>query len=134
MTRKVDLPTPEQLATAIQHLRDAAQLHGHRPTVTALAQQLGLSNPTFWRRFPQEAAQIAALGGAHTAIRQPETFSPANATHNDQVAALSRENRQLKQHLEHAIANIARLTLENHQLQRDLEAATKITRLHAETH
>jgi hypothetical protein len=42
---------------------------------------------------------------------------------------MHRDNQNLAEHLELAIANIQRLTLENHQLRSALEAAHKVTRL-----
>lgn len=42
---------------------------------------------------------------------------------------LRQDNHDLREHLDMAAANIQRLALENQQLRRQLEAATKVTRI-----
>ncbi|MGH3949450.1 MAG: hypothetical protein ACRDSE_10030 [Pseudonocardiaceae bacterium] len=89
----------------------------------------GLSNTTFRRHFPDIAREVGE-GRRTPATDVPE--SPAAAEHAQLVgrnAKLRRENRLLRDHLDLAVANIARLTLRAHRLQSELEAATTVSRI-----
>ena len=117
MTRRVPLPSCEQVTSTLDRLRAS----GPSVTVTALARELGLTNPTFWRHFPDLARQVVDSA-------RP---GPPNPTDDDaaRLTRLTRDNRQLQHDLQQATANIARLTLENHRLRNDLEAATGLRHL-----
>jgi hypothetical protein len=122
VTGRVTQPTVDDIQLAIHHLTEAT---GKPPTVLALAGQLGLSNTTFRRHFPDIAADLKQR-------RARDPASPAAAASRfDQLqhdnAALRRDNRQLREHLDLAAANIQRLTLENHRLRQQLEATAKVT-------
>jgi regulator of replication initiation timing len=54
-------------------------------------------------------------------------------TLQEQNAKLRQDNATLTEHLEMAVANIQRFTLENRQLRKELESATKITRINTKT-
>lgn len=127
MSRKIQLPA---IAT-VEHVRSEmsaeAEAAGKRPTVSELARRLGLTNTTFWRHFPQIAADIAALRRSTPAPR-PE---PADS-HTARIAVLTRDNQELRANLALAIANIQRITIENHQLREQLEQQAKV--VHIPTH
>jgi len=123
MSRRVQLPTEAEVRTALTQLCDHADQHHTRPTVTALARRVGLTNTTFWRYFPQQARELVD----RTRVEPADDDRGGNGT--DRVAALTRDNQQLREHLDLATANIARLTLENHHLRTTLEAATAVTQL-----
>src|SRR5699024_375673 len=59
MTRPVQLPSEAEVRIAIEELRSATQ--NNTITVKQLAQQLGLTNPTFWRHFPDIAQEVADI-------------------------------------------------------------------------
>jgi AcrR family transcriptional regulator len=131
VTRPVDLPTNDEVLRAKTDLLAQAHASGARPTVVALARRLGLSNPTFWRHFPdiaREVADHARNASAHDT--SPETRSPIQQL-QQRVAHLTAANQTLTEHLELAVANIQRLTLDNHRLRLELEAAANITHLPA---
>ena len=121
MTRRTILPTVDDIRLAIHDLTEAT---GKPPTVLVLASRLGLSNTTFRRHFPDITADL----------KQRRSCDPASAadavSRFDELkrdnAALRRENRQLREHLDLAVANIQRLTLENHRLRQQLEAAANV--------
>jgi predicted transcriptional regulator len=124
MSRKIELPT---IAT-VEHVRSGmiteAEAAGTRPTVSEIARRLGLTNTTFWRHFPEIAADIAALRRS-TPTPRPE---PANS-HTARIAALTRDNQELRANLALAIANIQRLTIDNHQLREKLEQQAKVVHI-----
>lgn len=133
MSRRVDLPSDHAARQAMAALLDEAASGGTTPTVVELARRLGLTNSTFWRRFPDLANELRATARTPT----PEiSTSPAAKRYADleqRNAELTRDNRQLAEHLDLAVANIQRLTLDNHGLRQALEAANKVTRIDTKT-
>jgi AcrR family transcriptional regulator len=101
---------------------------GKRPTVSELARRLGLTNATFWRHFPEIAADIAADIAALRRSTRAARPEPADS-HAARIAALTRDNQDLRANLALAIANIQRLTVENQQLREKLEQQTKIVHI-----
>lgn len=127
MSRRVLVPAEATVQAAISDIRGEAAQRGRKPTVTALASRVGLTNATFWRHFPDLARELVDTARAQSMTPpQPESTRP-----RDDRAALARENRRLADHLDLAVANIARLTHENHQLRQAVEAAANVTRLNS---
>ncbi|AXB45273.1 hypothetical protein [Amycolatopsis albispora] len=124
MTRRVALPSLDEVRAAIGHLAEAA---GKPPTVVALARHLGLANTTFRRNFPDITTDLHPLRSPSS----PE--GPIGVSQFEQLKRdndkLRRNNHDLTEHLEIAVANIQRLTLDNDKLQRQLEAAADVTRI-----
>jgi transposase-like protein len=130
----ISTPTPEQARRACDEVIAQAGAIGRRPSVLAVARRLGLSNTTFRRHFPDIAREVS------DARRTPPTDdtpgSPAASEHAKLVARntkLRRDNRQLREHLDLAVANIQRLTLQAHALRQQLENATNVTRIDPRT-
>ena len=129
MSRRVDLPDEHTVRAAMTALLDKSATAGTTPTVVALATRLGLTNSTFWRHFPDIATELRAT------VRTPNPAAPASpaarrlAELEQRNAELTRDNRQLTEHLDLAVANLQRLTLDNHKLRQALEAAGKVTRI-----
>jgi len=126
MTPRTSLPSQQQvLAAQTALLAECAEL-GTRPTVIALARRLGLTNPTFWRHFPQNGEQVAAAGrqrpGKDQAPGRLQTLEQANS-------GLRRGNHELATALRLAEAVIQRLAVENHQLREQLESARRVTNI-----
>jgi hypothetical protein len=123
------LPSEAQVRQALTEL--AAQPGAGQPTVLALAQSLGLANGTFWRHFPEIARDVADQ--RRTAARLDRATSAQNLSDNgnppSELTRLRRNNRELTDQIEVAIAHLQRLTLENHALREELEHSRKITRL-----
>jgi hypothetical protein len=127
VTRRTELPSDEQVHRAKTELLAEAHAAGTRPTVIALARSLGLTNPTFWRHYPDIAREVAGLARSPAPAAQSAATAGGGLTDlKDRNAELRRANRRLTEHLELAVANIQRLTLDNHQLRRELEAAAKV--------
>lgn len=131
MTRRVALPTQQDARRAMQQLLTDAAEGGVRPSAVELGRRLGLTNTTLWRHFPELARELAAE--ARAALAGPSTPSgPRRRVDEDRRAALlARDNHDLRQQLDIAAANIARLTLDNHQLRQSLENERNVTRLRA---
>jgi transposase-like protein len=127
MTPRTPLPNQDDvLAAQTALLAECAEL-GTRPTVVALARRLGMTNPTFWRHFPQHAEQIAAAGRR----RPNEDRTPGRLqTLEEHNTSLRRDNRNLTTALRLAEAVIQRLAVENRQLLKQLEAARRVTNIH----
>lgn len=125
MTRRTALPSAEDVRTAIQELNDTT---GRPPTVLALARHLGLANTTFRRNFPDTTVELN-----HVRSRSPSPQDPAGISTFEQLkrdnAKLRRDNHDLTEHLELAVANIQRLTLDNHHLRQQLDTTANITRI-----
>jgi hypothetical protein len=125
VTRRTALPTVEDVQLAI---RELAATTGKPPTVLALAGRFGLANTTFRHHFPDIAADITH----QRAASRPASAEPA-INRFDQLKAgndkLRRDNHELAEHLDLAVANIQRLTLENHRLRQQLETATQVIRI-----
>jgi AcrR family transcriptional regulator len=129
MNRNTDIPTPEQARRAQEKVLTEASDNGRRPSVLAVARQLGLSNTTFRRHFPDLADEISAARRAPDDTTPDESGISEHARLVARNAKLRRGNHQLREHLDLAVANIQRLTLTVHKLQTELEGASKVTRI-----
>lgn len=129
MTSLDGLPAEPQVRQAFTKLVDQAHHDGQRPSVLALARQFGLTNTTFRRHYPEIVRELGQMR------RTPATAPPESsaATEHSKLIARNAELRfavqELRQDLELAVANIARLTLDNHQLRTELEQARRITNI-----
>jgi transposase-like protein len=129
MTPPADMPSESRVRQAFTQLVEHARHNGHRPSVLALARQFDLSNTTFRRHYPDIVKELVQIRRA-PAIEH--TDSPAATEHARVIARnakLRRDNRQLRQHLDLAAANIARLAIDNHVLRQQLEQAHRITNI-----
>jgi transposase-like protein len=129
MNRIADTPTLEQTHRAQAKVLAEAADNGRRPSVLEVARQLGLSNITFRRHFPDLADEIS---GVRRAPHSDTPASPGITEHARLVARnakLRRDNHQLREHLALAVANIQRLALTAHKLQAELEGISKVTRI-----
>lgn len=128
MTRRIALPSLDEVRAAITHLADAA---GKPPTVVALARHLGLANTTFRRNFPDITTDL------NPPRSQPSPEGPTGLSQFEQLKRdndkLRRNNHELTEHRELAVTNIQRLALDNQQLRQALETASKITRIAPES-
>ena len=113
MSRRANVPSRDAVVSAVESLLAEG---GSRPTVTALAQSLGVAPSTFWRHFPDQAQRVVAQGR-----RRPQP------THPDRLARLTTENRELRAQLNLAAASIMRLTCENEQLTAELHLAKQVS-------
>ncbi len=126
MTPRTPLPSQKDvLAAQTALLAECAEL-GTRPTVIALARRLSMTNPTFWRHFPQNAEQVAAAGRRRPGEDQAPGRLQTLEHHN---SGLRRDNSGLTAALKVAEAVIQRLAIENHQLREQLESAHRVTSL-----
>jgi AcrR family transcriptional regulator len=116
VTRKVVLPSEDQVRKAAAKVVEQARQDGRRPTVTALAAALGLHHTTFWRHFPDVARGLVDQTRRPGDDPTPEQPPGRYARLLDDYARLKRDNAQLKRDLELAKAVIQRLALENAQL------------------
>lgn len=129
MNPSTGIPSPEQARRARDHVLAQAANEGRQPSVLAVARQLGMSNTTFRRHFPDIAKEIG------DARRRPEAGTESETGHSSHEklvarnAKLRRNNRQLREHLQLAVANIQRLTLQVHRQQKALEAASQVTHI-----
>jgi transposase-like protein len=129
MTTSARMPSQSQVRQAFTKLVEQARNNGHRPSVLALARQFDLSNTTFRRHYPQIVNELAQIRRT-PAIEH--TDSPAATEHTRVIARnakLRRDNRQLREDLDIAAANIARLAIDNHRLRQQLEQAQRITNI-----
>lgn len=129
MTLSRDTPTPDQARQALDKVLARADLDGRRPSVLAVARELGLPNSTFRRAFPDIAGEV---GNARRTPKVESPESPAATEHAKLLArnaTLRRDNQRLSEHLDLAIANVVRLTLTVRQLQGELEAVSGVSRI-----
>lgn len=108
MTRKIDLPPEEHVRTIIPGMLADAAAGGPRPTVLALARNLGLANATFWRHYHDIATELRHhAAGARQAVPAPDqSHYPGQASElASQNAALRRERDHLASQLEAALSH-----------------------------
>lgn len=124
MTRRVPLPSPDQIAAAIA---SETERSGRPPAALAVASRLGMSNATFWRHFPRVAQDLADArrDANRRAQRVLETDSRPHLAAT--IAGLRTENADLQNDIKVAAAEVQRLTLENHDLRTQLEQVARIT-------
>lgn len=123
MSRRVDLPSTEQVRATIRDL--SAQSPDSVLTVKALAQHLGLTNGTFWRHFPDVAQAVA--DERRSALRPGMKLPPATTERKEETEVRLRgQIALLKSEVALAAAQVQRLTLENHALREHLEAEKTI--------
>ncbi|MCG7523981.1 hypothetical protein MHW47_05935 [Streptomyces sp. OfavH-34-F] len=95
-----------------------------RPSVLALARQLGLSNTTFRRRFPDIAQELGTLRSAAASTTdgpsEPDRLIARNAK-------LRRRNHGLADELALAIAQIQHLALRIEGLEEVVKSASNVT-------
>lgn len=131
----MSLPSEDMVRRTIREITDQAKKTGRRPSVLAVARRLGLSNTTFRRNFPDIARQLGELRRtAHSLEVAGSTAAQHYLTLQERNARLRQDKQTLEEHLQLAAANVMRLTLENRQLRRELEAATKVTRIEPDRH
>lgn len=127
MTRRVDLPTDEDVANRIGEMTSET---GLPPAVITVARDLQLSNATFWRHFPRIAQSLADARRAHrrtTAVSEPEgDLDPAQESSSVSPPAVSQRVSRLQSDLDAAAREIQRLTLENEALRAYLQDATSV--------
>lgn len=124
MTRRVNLPTEEQVNEALNSLRTSTN---HPITSSGLASHLMLSNSTFWRHFPDIAQRVS--DERRVALRSSKETASDAEPRPDNEAKLRRELAILKTQFELAIAHIQRLSIENETLRHQAESFNNITRL-----
>lgn len=120
------LITESHVRAALTQLQGEADTSGRAPSVLALARRVGLPNTTLRRRFPELCAHVTA------AMRRPTGPDDDGSTFDKlqkENTRLRRDNRDLTENLELAIANIQRLSIDNHALRQAVEAAHHVTRL-----
>jgi len=123
VTRRVALPTDEQVRAAMHELLDESTTTGKRATVVELARRVGLTNPTFWRHFPVIASELRHLTPA---APPPEPTHDNTHALKSENARLRRTNASLSEDLNVALASIQRLALENQALRTQLESAANV--------
>jgi hypothetical protein len=120
--------TEADARAALAELTRRAETTGRSPSMLALAQHLGVPNTTLRRRFPGLVAELAAA----RRVVPPSAGDDgpvSGATYAALLSANARlreRNRELTEHLELAIANIARLSLDNSELRQALHHAKGI--------
>ena len=125
MTRQIPLPTAETVAEALQDLARQTKFTGRRVSVSGLARRLGLPNTTLRRHYPDVIDEM----GTATPPSHPGRRNSHDEELRQTANRLRNENRDLRTHLDIAIAHIQRLTIENDQLRRQAETAGHIRRI-----
>jgi len=116
----------------LQEMLTACEQQNRRPSVLALARTVGMSNTTFRRNYPHIAREI----GLHRS--EPSKPAPGVRSEHDRLSArnakLRRRNRELKDHLKLAAAQIQFLALRAAQAEEALEAQAKVTHISNHRH
>jgi hypothetical protein len=92
MTRKIDLPPEEHVRTVMAAMLAGATAGGPRPTVLALARNLGLANATFWRHYHDIATELRQ----HAAQARQADPAPDQNQYPGQVGELVSQNAALR--------------------------------------
>jgi DNA-binding transcriptional regulator YhcF (GntR family) len=123
------LPAEPRVRQAFTKLVDQAHHDGQRPSVLALARQFGLTNATFRRHYPEIVRELGQIRRTPATALTESSAATEHSKLIDRNAELRRAVQELRQDLELAAANIARLTLDNHHLRTELEQARQITNI-----
>lgn len=125
MSRRLELPTPEALRLRVDELRRTTST---RLTVVAVARDLGISNASLWRHFPDIADEIVVRNRAARLVKATPADMPPDAPRDEISSApgtsgdKKRETvASLKAQLQVAAESVQRLTLENQRLRTHLE-------------
>jgi hypothetical protein len=132
MTRKIDLPAEDHVRAVMAGMLADAAAGGPRPTVLALARNLGLANATFWRHYHDIATELRhddAQARQAVPTRDQNQRPGQDGELASQNAALRRERDHLASQLEAALSHLRRLTIDNAELRRELETARSLTRI-----
>lgn len=124
MTRRIPLPTEAEVRAVIEELQRKTE--DGIVTAKQLAHQLGLTNPTFWRHFPDLAQEVADMRRTARRTTPPQTHPTLKDDAREQV--LRKENSILRAQIDIAAAHIQRLTLENQRLRSQLETQNHVIR------
>lgn len=131
MSRAADIPTEHAVDRALERYLGECHDNGKRPSVLGLATTLGMSNTSFRRHFPAQAAKVSGL--RHAPAPDPATEDGLPASPYDRLAArnakLRRANRALTGNLKLAAAQIQHLGAENARLREALEASSNVSRI-----
>lgn len=126
MTARVS-DLPEALVRKrMEEMLETCRQANTKPSVLKLARQLGLSNTTFRRRFPDIAQELGTL---RTAPADPADGPTAQDRLVARNAKLRRRNQELASDLALAVAQIQFLALRSARLEEALEASAKITHI-----
>lgn len=125
MTRRVPLPDELEVRATLAQLR--ASNESDIVTAKDLSRQLGLANSTFWRHFSEIAQEVANENRAAFRVAPAALTNAPRASDPDGV--LRKENAQLRDQIEVAVALIQRLTIDNRELRDHLESQTNIVKI-----
>lgn len=129
MTHTIDVPSEASARQALKWYTSECEANGKRPSVLGLAAQLGLTNTTFRRHFPDLAREISDLRSQPPtgtgADKQPSPYDILVARN----AKLRRANRTLTDNSQLAVAQIKRLGVDNARLREALETSNNITHI-----
>ncbi|MET9564306.1 hypothetical protein [Streptomyces tauricus] len=128
MTARVS-DLPEALVRKrMAEMIEACRQTNTKPSVLKLAQQLGLSNTTFRRRFPDIAQELGTLRSTPADPADGPTAHDRLIARN---AKLRRRNQELTSDLALAVAQLQQLALTNEQLREALEDVSTVTSIHS---
>lgn len=122
MSRRVDLPTVDQVRQGMLEYIAESEDAGTRVTVIGLARRLNLSNGTFWRQFPAIADELKVAAVSTSTAPRKDDRTELRADN----ARLRRENASLRSDINLAVSSIQRLALESRALRTQLEQSAKI--------
>jgi methylphosphotriester-DNA--protein-cysteine methyltransferase len=129
VSRAADVPAEHSVDRALERYLAECRDNGRRPSVLALAAELGMSNTTFRRHFPGQVRKISGLrrepgpGSRTAAGTGPSPYEQLTARN----ARLRRANRILTQNLRLAAAQVQRLSLDNARLREALQSTASVT-------
>jgi len=127
MTRHAEIPSEAHARRTTDHYLDRCRERSQRPSVLALAGQLGLSNTTFRRHFPHLATELSRLRSepAPSLDAEPNRYERLIARN----AKLRHANRALSEQLHLAAAQLQRLAIDNARLRQAVEATSNVTHI-----
>lgn len=126
VTRTIDLPAEAGARRALTQYFAECGINGNRPSVLGLAAQLGLTNTTFRRHFPELVKELSSIRS------QPPTDTGTDRQTSpydilvSRNAKLRRANHTLTDNLRLAVTQIKRLGVENARLRQALEASNNV--------
>lgn len=120
-------PTEPQIQAVADALLAEAHAGASWPSVSALAERVGITRPTLYRNFPGVVARFRAQTATAAHAAAPRS-TPVQEL-RDRITSLRTENEQLRLHVELYEEHVRRLTIENTRLASDLARYEGVTNL-----
>ncbi|MER5380796.1 hypothetical protein ABT040_11000 [Streptomyces sp. NPDC002688] len=123
--------TEDDVKLAMDLVLREGQETGRRPTITAVERCLDVRHATFYRNFPHLISWFKEEVGTSRNTPKPEQIHKTTKAPEDTIAALRRENAQLRRTLAIYAEALRQLTLDYEEVHSQVQQSAQVTDLAA---